>query len=204
MAAASEIGEVSPGIWFWQGYDPAVKADLCSTAVSTADGLLMIDPIALTADALQELTSGGRVAGIIITNSNHLRAAPGFAERFDVPIYAHADTISGCGLRNAERLSDGDVIAHALEVITIDGAAAGEIALYAKRDAGSVFIGDALINFGSNGFTFLPPKYCSNAKQMRQSLRRLLDCDFDQMFFAHGTPIVAAAKSRFATLLDGS
>jgi glyoxylase-like metal-dependent hydrolase (beta-lactamase superfamily II) len=62
-------------------------------------------------------------------------------------------------------------------------------------------MGDALINFEPYGFTFLPAKYCSNQKQMRRSLRKLLDYKAERIFFAHGTPILAGASERLKSLL---
>ena len=63
-------------------------------------------------------------------------------------------------------------------------------------------IGDALINFAPYGFTFLPAKYCSNQKQMRQSLGKLLAYKAERMFFAHGLPILSAASERLRGLLE--
>jgi hypothetical protein len=63
-------------------------------------------------------------------------------------------------------------------------------------------IGDALINFDPYGFALLPAKYCSNFKLMRRSLSKLLDYSFDQMFFAHGMPILAHARERLEFLLN--
>ena len=63
-----------------------------------------------------------------------------------------------------------------------------------------VIIGDALINFETYGFTFLPGKYCSNEKEMRRSLRKLLDYKAERMLFAHGTPILSRASERLKSL----
>jgi len=88
--------------------------------------------------------------------------------------------------------------------IEIPGGPAGETAIYQASDGGSVIIGDALINFEPYGFAFLPKKYCANEKQMRRSLRRLLDYDFERMLFAHGTPIMQSARKKLEQLLRDS
>ena len=85
----------------------------------------------------------------------------------------------------------------------IGGAAPGEIALYSSGEDGTLIMGDALIHFEPYGFTFLPPKYCTNFKEMRKSLRDLLTYDVKRMLFAHGMPIVANANRRLRQLLDG-
>ncbi len=63
-------------------------------------------------------------------------------------------------------------------------------------------MGDAVINFGSHGFSFLPAKYCLDHRLMRKSLRKLLDYGVDRMLFAHGTPVLSRARERLRRLLD--
>jgi len=89
-----------------------------------------------------------------------------------------------------------------LNAVPIDGAPAGEIAVYCDADGGTLVIGDALINFEPYGFALLPPKYCSSAKLMRKSLRTLLDYSFERMLFAHGIPILSGARQRLKQLLE--
>jgi glyoxylase-like metal-dependent hydrolase (beta-lactamase superfamily II) len=89
-----------------------------------------------------------------------------------------------------------------VKVIEIDGAAPGELALHCAADGGTIIVGDALINFGSRGFSFLPAKYFSNHKLMRRALRKLLEFSFERMLFAHGTPIMGGAHARLTTLLS--
>lgn len=202
MAVAEEITQIGDGLWFWQAYDSAVKADLSSCAVLTSDGLVLVDPIELAPAALAELTNDARIAAIVITNSNHQRSSEMYQLRFNAPLVAHSETIAACELCNVNAVSDRETIASELLVVAIDGAPSGEIALYLPRGGGSMIIGDAVINFGSSGFALLPPKYCSNQKQMRRSLRRLLDRDFERMFFAHGTPVLRGAKERLQALVD--
>ena len=91
-----------------------------------------------------------------------------------------------------------------LQVIELSGAAPGEIALYCADGTGTVVIGDAVINFGSNGFALLPPKYCEDARLLPKSLRKLLSVKFDRLLSAHGTPILSGAHARLAELLDAS
>ena len=85
--------------------------------------------------------------------------------------------------------------------MTIDGAAPGEIALF-WAGAGTLIVGDALINFEPAGFALLPAKYCTNQRTMRRSLRKLLDCQAERIFFAHGSPITTRASERLRQLLD--
>jgi hypothetical protein len=188
MATASEIETIAAGLSLWRLYDPTVKAELYSTAITIAQCTYLIDPVPLTPDALAELGTPNAIAGIVVTNENHERAAPQFADRFKVPIYSAGAPGFPLGLT----------------AVQIEGAVVGEMAVYSEAAGAVVVIGDALINFEPYGFTFLPPKYCSNVKVMRHSLSKLLDYSFERMFFAHGAPILTGARRRLEQLLGQS
>jgi hypothetical protein len=202
MHEGIEVDQVGPGLFVWQRYDPKLKADLSSTAVATAAGFHLIDPIPLQLETLKSTLGPVKVAGVIVTNGNHGRAAVDVAETFRVQIYAHEEARLAAGLPVGADISEGYKISGDLTVVTIKGAAPGEVAIYGDREGGTMIVGDALINFGSHGFSFLPLKYCSNAKQMRKSLRKLLDFGFERILFAHGTPILTDGRHRLAELLD--
>ena len=192
-----EFDRISPELVVCHRYGTTVKAELFSTVLSTEAGVFLVDPISGSTEALDLFPREHRVVGILVTNENHVRASAEIAAELGAPIFAH-DTAGVPGATPPERAKLGPD----LEVIAVPGAPKGEFALHCSRDGGTLIIGDALINFGSHGFDFLPQKYCENAKLMRRSLRKLLDYQFERMLFAHGTPICVAAKARFTTLLE--
>ena len=201
MTSADELLFASPGLALWHAFEPAVKAELFSTALTTPRGLLLIDPIPLAKLAREELLALGRVAGIIVTNANHWRASVDWARQLHVPASAHASLAptAPCPftpVHHRQKIFD------AVEVIEIPGAAPGEIALYDPGHGGSIIVGDALIHFDPYGFTFLPAKYCTNHKEMLCSLRELGNYRAERIFFAHGTPILSKAGERLEHLLD--
>ena len=188
MVLAHDFDALTPTLAIWHAYDSAVKVELFSTAFKTRAGIYFVDPISLGEDALNELVSGERAAGIIVTNGNHERASNEFSRRFHTKVWSGETNISGLGK------IDNDI-----RVIAIEGAASGEIALCVER---TLIMGDALINFPPAAFTLLPVKYCLDQKQMRRSLGQLLDLDFNRIVFAHGEPITANARERLARLLE--
>jgi hypothetical protein len=201
MAFAQEVEPVVPGIFVWQVYDTTVKADLFSTGLETPAGTWLIDPIDLEAPEREVLRAGPKVAGIFVTNGNHLRAAGKFTNAFGVPIFAHADLAGTGDWPTSTPVQDGEVLGTGLHAIAIDGGAAGEMALHWEADAGTMVVGDAVINFEPYGFGLLPAKYCQHQKLMRRSLTKLLEYPFERMFFAHGTPILTGARARLQHLL---
>jgi hypothetical protein len=197
-----ELVEITPGIFLWQSHDRAVKADLFSTALVTSGGTFIIDPIPLDPRQFSHLQQRGDVPGVVVSNANHQRAAAWYSEQLSAPIFAHRDVFPDKKPARFTEIRDGTKINDELEVIEIEGAVAGEVALYHAPERGTLIIGDALINFEPYGFTFLPGKYCANERRMRRSLRKLLDYQIERMLFAHGPPILSGASARLRQLLD--
>ena len=201
MPTAPELLRLDDFTWLWQVYDPAVKSDLFSTALRGRDGFLLVDPTSLEREALEEMLAGLPVAGVVVTNANHPRAASVLAKRFAVPLYA-AGPFPELSAASLVQVADGAEIAPDIRAIALPGAAPGEIALHFAHAEGTLVVGDALINFEPYGFTLLPPKYCTDQKELRRSLKKLLDWPFERLLFAHGSPILSSARQRLETLLS--
>jgi glyoxylase-like metal-dependent hydrolase (beta-lactamase superfamily II) len=202
MVTALEFDQIQPGLSLWHAYDRAVKADLFSTAISAKTGLFFIDPIQLDETALTQMLQKSPIAGVIVTNANHFRATDNYLRRFSVPLFTHRDSLPTGSSVSFSETADGKMICGQLEITSIAGAAGGEIALYHAANGGTLIIGDDLINFDPYGFTFLPEKYCQDARQMRNSLKKLLRFKAERILFAHGLPILTRANERLRELLQ--
>ena len=200
MIEAVDLVSLGNLLWLWQAYDPAVKADLSSSAAKSEGRLFLIDPIPLAPAPLAELSANGTVAGVLVTNSNHPRAAVAFARRLRTTIFAAEPVTGEFEGAQAQPFAGGEIMP-GVAAIPIEGAASGEMAFHFAENGGTLVIGDALINFEPYGFTLLPAKYCSNQRQMQGSLRQLLDWPFERLLFAHGQPILTSARTRLETLL---
>jgi hypothetical protein len=199
MTRADEIHRVRPDFFVWQAYEPAVKCDLTSAAVLVGGELILIDPIALTPDALNELLGHGRPHLIVCTSGNHARAAAKYREQFGAKIAAHVESSAELELSVDVPLESGSRLLDACDICALPGGATGEIALVSPGQF--VCIGDALIHLPQTGFAVLPDKYCTDAKLLRHSLRNLLRYQFSTLTFAHGLPLVAQARSRLEALI---
>jgi glyoxylase-like metal-dependent hydrolase (beta-lactamase superfamily II) len=197
-----EFQLVSPQLAIWHAFDRSVKADLFSTALSTGQGTYLIDPIALDPSEMVQLQNQSQIRGIIVTNQNHWRASGQLASQLSIPIFAQKAARVGEESQSFTPLTGQEQLAENLDVIAVDGAVPGEIAIFCQVDGGTLIVGDALINFEPYGFTFLPPKYCSDHQKMRESLRQLADRKVKRIFFAHGFPILSSAVTRLRALLD--
>ncbi len=199
MTRADEVDAVTEGVCIWQAYDANVKCDLTSAALRIGESLVLVDPIALSAAGAQDLESYGRPALVVCTSGNHARAADHFRRHYRIPIAGHAEAESESGLSFDTTITEGTRLLEAIEVCTLPGAAAGEIAL-ATPD-GVVCVGDALIHLPPEGLRILPDKYCADPKELRTSLRKLLRWDFRVLTFAHGWPLAVSARERVASLI---
>jgi glyoxylase-like metal-dependent hydrolase (beta-lactamase superfamily II) len=200
MRPVEEIQQVNARLFFWQGYEPAVKTDLSSHSLLTPHGWLIVDPIPLRDEPLGELLAQNPVAAIVLTNGNHERAAADFQKKCAAPVVAHVGAQGEFSVAVDRWIQDGDEVC-GLAAIHLPGFAAGEIALYSPAERGTLLVGDALIHLPSHGFAMLPDKYCAAPKTARASLQKLLPLSFEVMTFAHGLPIVASAKKRLQDLL---
>lgn len=200
MMEATDLVSLGNSLWLWQAYDPAVKADLFATAAKSGERLFLIDPILLAPAPLAELGAHGDVAGILVSNSNHPRAAAAFAQQLGSTVFAAEPVLCEFAEAKTQPVGKGEFMP-GVTAIPIEGAAIGEIAIHFADYGGTLVIGDALINFPPYGFALLPGKYCSNQRQMHRSLRQLLDWPFERLLFAHGMPILSSARARLETLL---
>src|SRR5438094_4189853 len=156
MTAATDLDKVAADLFIWQAYDPAVKADLFSSAIVTADGIFVVDPIPLRKAPLAQLHDQGVIAGVIVTNANHLRASSQFAERLSVPILARRAVFPDRTPPQFSELADGEKICDELNLIGIEGAVAGEIVLHCASGRGTLIPAPPLLNPPPSPPTFLP------------------------------------------------
>jgi len=202
MPVACDLYQPFSGLFVWQYYDAKIKAELCSSAILASGKIYLVDPILLEASQLDRLRQKAPPAGIIVTNANHVRASAYYSKELSVPILAQRATFQGKKPSQFVAIAGGRKICAELEVIAIEGAVAGEIALYDPLKGGTFIVGDALINFEPSGFTVLPRKYCLNERQLRQSLWERLTRPAERMLFAHGTPILSEANTHLRRLLE--
>ena len=193
----SHFHSLNSDLSIWHRYDPSVKTDLFSSALRLPEGWLLVDP---TAPLPQELLSPGNpYAGILITNANHWRSAPSCWEK-EMPIFAAAETaLDPAAPCSVIEIGPPQTIFGQLNILAVTGAVPGEIALHHPAQR-LLIMGDALINADPYGFSFLPSKYCANPREMRRSLRQLLELDFETILFAHGMPVLSGARTRLELL----
>jgi glyoxylase-like metal-dependent hydrolase (beta-lactamase superfamily II) len=200
---AAEFHKLNDTTCVWSVYEPSVKCEIGCTALKSSSGWVVIDPVPLSQAAWDELLAEAPLRAILLTNGNHVRDAASLSKRHKVPIVTAPDTRRDITeLRPEVTLLPGELL-YGIQAIPIPGATPGETAFYSN--SGVMILGDAVINTATDrDLELLPDKYCTDAKQNRESLRKLLAFDFQILTMAHGMPLTKNAKVKLAALLDSS
>jgi glyoxylase-like metal-dependent hydrolase (beta-lactamase superfamily II) len=199
-AVAIAVDPVVDDVYVWSVSDDRLGgAPSCAVAVRAAPGsVVVINPIRLEEKELDRL---GEVTAILLTGAGHLRSAPHYREASGAAIWAPVQADLG-EVKANETFTEGNELPGGLKVIGLPGPSDSECAFYLKRAGGVMIIGDALMNIeGSGGFRVLPKEYNPDPARTKQSLKKLLDYDFEVMVFGHGDPIRKGAKEKLRKLL---
>jgi glyoxylase-like metal-dependent hydrolase (beta-lactamase superfamily II) len=200
---AAEFQMVNDAVCVWSVYEPSVKCEIGCTALKAGSGWVVIDPVPLSQAAWEELLAAAPLRAILLTNGNHVRDAANLRKRHKVPVVTAPDTRRDITELHPEvTLLPGELL-YGIQALPIPGATPGETAFYSST--GVMVLGDAVINIATDrDLELLPDKYCTDAKQNRESLRKLLAFDFNILTMAHGVPLTTHAKVKLAALLDSS
>ena len=148
----------------------------------------------------QELLALAPLRAILLTNGNHVRETLELRQRHHVPIVTAPDTRRDIAELKPDVVLLPNELLYGIAAIPIPGATPGETAFY--HPSGVMILGDAVIHTNlERGLELLPDKYCTDAKQNRASLQKLLSFDFHTLTFAHGAPITTHAKEKLSALL---
>jgi len=80
-----------PGVRYWGQYQPDRHIDFNGFHWSSPAGGVLIDPMPIDDDGVAELREAGGVAWILVTNKEHLRAAPELKATFGAALLAPAE-----------------------------------------------------------------------------------------------------------------
>jgi hypothetical protein len=157
------MNEVLPGVLHWTTHHEGIGASVHSHfAVESA---ALIDP-RMPPGGVDEIARYGRPDRILLSNRHHLRHSEHFAAAFGCPIRCHEAGLWEFedGGPPVEPFRFGDEVAPGVTALEM-----GELA----------FVPDGLMGDDPEAVK----------RGLRESLRRLLDLDFDALLFAHGEPM---------------
>ena len=204
------MDEVLPGVLHWTTFHEGIRRPVHSHFFVEAAALF--DP-RLPEGGIEEIARHGRPERILLSNRHHLRHAECFAEAFGCTIHAHRAGMhefrDGPDVRPFEF---GDEVAPHTVALEVGALTPEDTAFHLRTGPGILLFADALIRQDGGDLAYVPDALMGDDPAgvragLVGAMRRLLDCDFDALLFAHGEPIARGghqALADFVARQDGA
>jgi glyoxylase-like metal-dependent hydrolase (beta-lactamase superfamily II) len=195
------MNEIVTDIFAWTWFSQPHGYNFNGHLVRHSEGNLCIDPVPPSDESLAEIARVG-VARILLTNRNHSRAANVIRERTGARTFIHPDDAAHARTQGADIDADlsVDTKIGPLSVVAVPGKSPGEVAFH-WPERKLLIVGDAVIGNPPGHCGLLREKVMDDPARLRQSVRKLLDLDFDLLLFGDGTSILHGAKMRLKELI---
>lgn len=167
-----------------------------------AGGNLCIDPVEPDDETLDDIAQRG-VARILLTNRNHSRAANKVRTRTGARTAIHPDDRAHARDQDTQIDDDLAIGEHIgpLVTVAVPGKSPGEAAFH-WPERRILIVGDAVIGNPPGRCGLLREQVMDDPPRLRESVRGLLDLDFDTLLVCDGEPILEDAKARLAALVE--
>jgi glyoxylase-like metal-dependent hydrolase (beta-lactamase superfamily II) len=197
---AERAEEVVPGVSFWTVHDDRINFLSAAYAVATDDGVVLVDPLPLVADALQGL---GEVAAIVLTSGSHQRSSWRLRRDLGVPVWAPALSRQ-IDEEPDVRYGGGDRLPGGLTALFTPGAGTTQHTIVRGEDPRIAIVSDLLVRAPGHEVELVPDEYAHDPAQARESIRKLLELDFDVLCMGHGAPVTDDAQGAVRRALGES
>ncbi len=194
--------EIVSDIFTWPWFSEPHGYNFNGFLVRHAGGNLCIDPAEPTQEGLEEIVQHG-VIRVLLTNRNHVRACNQVRTRTGARTAIHPDDAAyarGQGAELDDELQVGEKIGP-LAVVGVPGKSPGEVVLH-WPERRLLIVGDAVIGNPPGHCGFLRERVMDDPPRLRESVRKLLDLDFDILLLGDGESILQDAKERLRELVD--
>jgi hypothetical protein len=208
LASHRPIREVLPGVHHWTAIHPRIRLPVDSYYIEPAR--VVLDPM-VPREGLEWFERRATPTQIVLTNRHHLRHGERYAEAFGCPIRC-----SEAGLHEFERgpkvegFAFGEELAPGITAHQLGAICPDDTALQIRITAagGALAFADGLTRPRGGELTFVPGFLMGDDPTavragLRESLRRLLELDFDNLLFAHGEPLIGGGKAALREFIAG-
>ncbi|NMG06364.1 MBL fold metallo-hydrolase [Brasilonema sp. UFV-L1] len=159
-------------LYGWSSFNKERNIDFNSIAWIRPNGNILIDPLSLSSHDYEHLNSLGGVRWIVITNSDHVRAAKEIAHVTGAQIAAPAAEQSHFPIECDRWLCDHEELVPGLRAIELHGSKTpGELALLLEQT--TLITGDLVRAHKAGSLMILPNDKLSNREQAVASVQRL-------------------------------
>lgn len=193
-----------PDLFGWSEFNEDRNIDFHSVLWQRRDGNVAVDPLPLSRHDGKHVAELGGVSIIVITNSDHVRAARNLAEEFDAAVYGPAAERESFPIACDRWLEDGDEIVPGLRALTVAGSKTpGELALLLE-DA-TLITGDLIRAHEGGRLCLLPDAKLSDKQAALDSVRRLCGLSgIDAVLTGDGWPVFRDGAERLHELASAA
>jgi len=190
-----------PDLYGWASYDTVRDVDFNGVLWARPEGNVLVDPMPLSAHDRAHLEALGGAALIVITNSDHTRAAAEIAAHTGAAILGPAGERDGFPLPCQRWLGEGDEVVPGLSVLALHGSKTpGELALLLHGT--TLITGDLIRAHRAGSLMMLPDAKLSDLEAARASVRRLAAlADVEAVLVGDGWPVFRAGHALLQELV---
>ncbi|MEA2284800.1 MAG: hypothetical protein QOJ21_843 [Solirubrobacteraceae bacterium] len=200
------MNEVLPGVLHWTTMHDGIGQPVHSHYAVESGAL--IDP-RVPDGGVEDVARYGRPERILLSNRHHLRHSEQFAAAFGCPIRCHE-----AGLHEfsdgpeVQGFRFGDEVAPGIRALEMGALTPEDTVFHLDAGPGALLFADGLIRMGDGSLSYVPDFLMGDDPEgvkrgLHESLRRLLDVEFDALLFAHGDPLPSGGKAALRAFVGG-
>ena len=195
----SEIhGETRGEPYLWNSY---------AIHIEDENVLALVDPLSMSSDEMREIETLGRPTHILLTCEYHVRETETYRQKWGCEVLTNEVGLDDFEISIDATFRDGNRLWGLIDLVFVPGVYYPETALLVREEGGILIVGD-LVSGGRldrhipEGEMGIFPYYIKDLSKARASLRKLLNCSFEAMYFGHGSPVYHGAKEKLRQYLD--
>jgi uncharacterized cupin superfamily protein len=190
-----------PNVYMWSRWQPDRNLYFNSHFFVLPEGNVAVDPVPPQAEDIEEITTLGGVASIVITNRDHQRESAVLRERFGAGIVASEREASLLDVPVDRVLRDGEeVFPGARAVMLSNQKTPGEFAIHLRRHRAAL-VGDAIFGTPAGSLSLPADKMYEDVQRAVLSLRRLASLQPEILLVGDGTSLWSGATRAIEKLL---
>jgi hypothetical protein len=196
------------GVRYWGQYQPDRRIDFNGFHWQSPAGGVLIDPMPLDEAQLAELRELGGAVWILVTNREHLRAAPALREALGARLLAPAEERERLG-EDARHVdgwfsSTADLpaeLAACIDVIPLHGGKSPMEPAFYLRPLQALYFADLVRSHASGALRLLPDEKIRDRSEVLVSLREVADLPVEAVLLGDGDGLYRGAEEALQELL---
>ncbi|GBD27115.1 hypothetical protein HRbin30_02459 [bacterium HR30] len=186
----------------WSQFNEERNLDFHSVLWVRTGGNVVVDPLPLTAHDRAHLERLGGVAWIVVTNSDHTRAAAELAAATGARVAGPQAERETFPIHCDRWLHDGEEVVAGLKVYELHGSKTpGELALFLQPE--TLITGDLVRCHRAGWLCLLPREKLKDPHAARASVKRLVDIPgIDAVLVGDGWPVFRDGHQRLVELWE--